>query len=103
VATYNQTIVDAAREVGTAVAALQQSAAQRQARAQVIDAVDSLLRTAHARHKSGVTDIRPELDARISLQREKDASLQVQFATLVADIQLQAALGGGLNTMEPSP
>jgi outer membrane protein, multidrug efflux system len=103
VASYNQTIVDAAREVGTAVAALQQSAAQRQARAEVIAAADSLLRSAHTRQLSGVTDIRPELEARISLQREKDASLQVDFATLAADIQLQAALGGGLNTTENSP
>lgn len=102
VASYNQTIVDAAREVGTAVTALQQSAAQRQARAQVVAAADALLRTAHSRQQSGVTDIRPELDARISLQREKDVSLQVDYATLAADIQLQAALGGGLNT-EPSP
>ena len=103
VASYNQVIVDAAREVGTAVATLQQSAAQRQARAQVVAAADALLRSAHARQQSGVTDIRPELEARLSLKREQDASLQIDYATLVADIQLQAALGGGLTTMETSP
>jgi outer membrane protein, multidrug efflux system len=103
VASYNQAVVDAAREVGTAVTALQQSAAQRQARAQAVAAVASLLHSTHARQQSGVTDIRPELDARISLQREKDASLQVDYAALVADIRLQAALGGGLTTTENSP
>jgi outer membrane protein, multidrug efflux system len=98
VASYNQAVVDAAREVGTAVTTLQQSAAQRLARAQVVAAADTQLRTARARQQSGVTDIRPELEARISLQRERDASLQVDYANLVADIRLQAALGGGLNT-----
>ena len=102
VASYNQTVVDAAREVGSAVITLQQSAAQRQARTQAVAAADSLLRSAHARQQSGVADVRPELDARISLQREKDASLQVDYQTLVADIRLQAALGGGLTT-ETSP
>ena len=61
------------------------------------------MRTASARQRAGVTDLRPELEARIALLREQDASLQVEYATLVADVQLQAALGGGLNTTETSP
>ena len=103
VARYNETIVDAAREVGTAATTLEQSAAQRAERAQQIEAADLLLRAAHARQQSGVADIRPELEARLSLQREQDASLQLDYATLVADIQLQSALGGGLTTTETSP
>jgi outer membrane protein, multidrug efflux system len=103
VARYNETIVDAAREVGTAATALEQSSAQRQERARQVQAAGSLLRSAHARQQSGVTDLRPELEARLSLQREQDVSLQLDYATLVADIQLQAALGGGLTTTEASP
>jgi outer membrane protein TolC len=84
-------------------AALEQSSAQRQERARQVQAAGSLLRSAHARQQSGVTDLRPELEARLSLQREQDVSLQLDYATLVADIQLQAALGGGLTTTEASP
>ncbi|MEO8307184.1 MAG: efflux transporter outer membrane subunit [Pseudomonadota bacterium] len=103
VARYNETIVDAAREVGTAASKLTQSSAQRVERANQVQAAQSLLRSARARQQSGVTDLRPELDASISLQRELDASLQVDYSILVADIQLQAALGGGLTTTETSP
>ena len=54
-----------------------------------------LLRSARARQRAGVTTLRPELDARLALLREQDAASQIDYAALVADIQLQAALGGG--------
>jgi multidrug efflux system outer membrane protein len=103
VARYNETVVGAAREVGAAATALEQSTAQRQQRDRQVESATALLRSAGARQRAGVTDLRPELDARLALLREQDASLQVEYATLVADIQLQAALGGGLTTTESSP
>lgn len=102
VARYNETIVDAAREVGGAATALEQSAAQRQQRALQLESAAAQMRFAIARQHAGITDLQPELEARLSLLRERDAGIQIDYAALVADIQLQTALGGGLTATESS-
>lgn len=103
VAAYNEKVVGAAREVGAAAIALEQSAQQRQLRARQVQAASALMNSASARQRAGVVDLRPELEARLELLREQDVSVQIDYAALVADIQLQAALGGGFTEPEDSP
>ncbi len=104
VARYNETVVGAAREVGAAATALEQSTAQRQQRDRQVAVSHRLaaLRAARASTPASRTCARNSMPA-LALLREQDASLQIDYATLVADIQLQAALGGGLTTTETSP
>jgi outer membrane protein, multidrug efflux system len=95
IARYNETVVDAAREVSLSAASLTQSGAQRRQREQVLAAASESLRMANVRAQTGLTDLRPELDARLALLREKDLKILLDQAALIADIQLQEALGGG--------
>ncbi|MEY2855607.1 MAG: hypothetical protein RL030_2739 [Pseudomonadota bacterium] len=95
IARYNETVVDAAREVSLSAASLTQSGAQRRQREQALAAASESLRMASARSKAGLTDLRPELDARVVLLREEDLKVLLDQAALVADVQLQEALGGG--------
>lgn len=95
VARYNESVVDAAREVAGAAAALLQSATQRAQRERVLAASGESLRMASARARTGLTDRRPELEAQVTHLRELDARVQLDLAAVLADIQLQEALGGG--------
>jgi multidrug efflux system outer membrane protein len=98
VAAYQQTLVDAAREVATQAATRAQLAAQRQQRLIEIDAALRLHASAAARVRQGTTDLRAELAATESWLTERDALLQLDAAALSADIGLQRALGGGYTT-----
>jgi outer membrane protein, multidrug efflux system len=95
IARYNETVVDAAREVSLSAASLTQSGAQRRQREQVLATASESLRMAGVRAQAGLTDLRPELDARLVLLREQDLKILLDQAALVADVQLQEALGGG--------
>ena len=102
IAAYNEAVVDAAREVGSAAANLVQAGQQRRERAALLESSDALLRSAEARTQAGLTDARPALAARLELLRERDLQIQIEHAALVADIQLKEALGGGFrDTVEP--
>jgi outer membrane protein, multidrug efflux system len=95
IARYNETVVDAAREVSVSAASLAQSGAQRRQREQALAAATESLRMASVRSQAGLTDLRPELDARLVLLRETDLAVLLDQAALIADVQLQEALGGG--------
>lgn len=102
IAEYDQTIVDAAREVGFAATQLTQAAAQREQRRAQQAATDQLLRVASARVRAGTTDLRPQLQAELDLLAERDASLQLDHALIDADVALQESLGGGYSSTESS-
>ena len=102
IATYDETVVTAAREVATAASNSLQITAQRRERAVQIDASIELQRTAAARADAGITDLRPQLTADLSLLAQRDALMQLQAAALFADIALQRALGGGYEFKEES-
>jgi multidrug efflux system outer membrane protein len=95
IADYDEAVVDAAREVGTAVTRLTQAAAQREQRRSQQAAAEQLVRSAGARVRAGTTDIRPQLEAETDLLRERDALAQLDQARIDADVALQQALGGG--------
>jgi len=95
VAEYNTAVVDAARELGSAAQRVQGAQAQRGAREQAQQAASALLGSARARLAGGLTHRGPELDAQIALLSAQDALLQNDYERVVADVQLNQALGGG--------
>jgi multidrug efflux system outer membrane protein len=95
VASYQDTVVSAARDVATQASTRAQIAAQRTQRVIEVDAAHQLQRSAAARVRQGIIDARTELTATESWMEQRDALLQLDSAALSADIALQRALGGG--------
>lgn len=101
IAEYNQTIVEAVREVAQGGAQLQgieqqitqQSAATALARAQ--------LASAQARMDHGLANNSSVLNARQSLLKQRDADLYLQQVQLLAEVALTNALGGGYHEEAP--
>ncbi|MGC1386986.1 MAG: efflux transporter outer membrane subunit [Steroidobacteraceae bacterium] len=95
VAVYQDTVVDAAREVATQASTLAQLSAQRTQREIELDAALKLKISAAARVRQGLTDPRPELSATDAWIAQQDALLELDAAAVAADIGLKRALGGG--------
>jgi len=95
VASYRETVVAAARDVATQATTLAQLAAQRTQRAVELDAALELKASAAARVRQGIADSRTELAAAQSLIEQRDALVQLDAASVSADIGLKRALGGG--------
>ncbi len=95
IAQYDQTVVDAARDVATQAAAREQAAAQRAQRALQVDAARELRDSASAQVRQGIKDERIALSAALALIEEQDAMIRIDASALSADIGLQRALGGG--------
>jgi outer membrane protein, multidrug efflux system len=95
VATYQDTVVSAARDVATQASTRAQISAERTQRTLQVDAAAQLRDSASARVRQGITDSRSELTATESWIEQRDALLQLDAAALSADIALQRALGGG--------
>ncbi len=98
VAGYQDTLVNAARDVATQAASRAQFAAQRTQRLAAVEAAQRLRAGAAARVRQGVTDSRAELTATETWIEQRDALLQLDAAALSADIGLTRALGGGYET-----
>jgi multidrug efflux system outer membrane protein len=95
VASYNETVVSAARDVAMQASTQAQIAARRTQRAIEVDSARLLQAGAAARVRQEIADPRAELTAMESLLEQRDALLQLDAAALSADIALQRALGGG--------
>ncbi len=95
VATYDQTVIEAARDVATEAATLTQIAAEKSERARELAAARRLERSAAARVRQGVSDPRGELAARMTVLEQRDALVQFDAAEVAADVALLRALGGG--------
>jgi multidrug efflux system outer membrane protein len=95
VSNYTDTVVDAAREVGTQVTTLAQIDARRKERAGEVAAALSIKDVAAARVQQGLVDARTELSAAETWIDRRDALLQLDADAVSADIALQRALGGG--------
>jgi multidrug efflux system outer membrane protein len=103
VASYRETLVDAARDVATQAATRAQIAAQRAQRVIEVDAAQRLRASAAARVRQGVDDSRTELTATDSWIEQRDALLQLDAQALSTDIGLQRALGGGYERTKATP
>lgn len=100
VSTYQDTVVSAAREVGTQVTTLAQIESERVQRRLQVDAAKKIEAAEGARVEQGLNDARTELSANEAWIAQRDMLLQLDAAALSADIALQQALGGGYS---PSP
>jgi multidrug efflux system outer membrane protein len=101
VATYNDAVMSAARELGTAAQRALATATQQSLRERTRQAADALLASARARLKGGLTHRGPELAARSQLLAAQDSLVQIEYERVAADIQLIVALGGGYSEQEP--
>jgi multidrug efflux system outer membrane protein len=95
VSAYDATLVDAARDVATAAATRTRLAEERAERAIQVGTAAELQKTAAARVRQGLADLRSELSATDAWMEQRDELLQLDAAALSADISLQRALGGG--------
>jgi multidrug efflux system outer membrane protein len=101
IATYNEAIIGAAREVASSVIAGEQAESEREQQLAQFEASAALERSATARARQGLTDLRPQLSAQYALLVQRDALAQIDAARLSADIALQRALGGGFEESRP--
>lgn len=95
VASYQETVVSAARDVAAQATTRAQIAVERTQRVIQVDSARQLHSSAAARVRQDITDARAELTATESWIEQRDALLQLDAAALSADIALQRALGGG--------
>ncbi len=95
VATYNEAIISAARDVASSVIAGEQAESERVQQLAQLQASAQLEQSAIARTRQGLTDLRPQLSAQYAVLVQRDALAQIDAARLSADIALQRALGGG--------
>ena len=100
VAGYQETVVNAARDVATQASTRAQVGAERAQRVIEVDAARQLQGSAAARVRQGIVDPRAELAATESWIDQRDVLLQLDAAALSADIALQRALGGGYESPE---
>jgi len=103
VASYQETVVEAARDVATQASTLAQIRAQRAQRAIELDAAFKLQASAAARVRQGLTDSRMQLTATESWLEQRDALVQLDAAAVSADIGLKRALGGGYERAKSTP
>jgi multidrug efflux system outer membrane protein len=103
IATYNGAVMDAARDVGSAARRLESAQAQRTLRERQEQAAEALLHSASARVARGLTHRGPEVDARLLLLSTQDSLQQNAYDTVIADIQLNQALGGGFTDEGTTP
>lgn len=95
IATYDDTVVSAAREVGTGAITRSDLLARRPQRVQAVDLAAGLARTAAARAGAGLSDARPRLTADAQWLDAQDQLLQLDAEALQSDLDLIRALGGG--------
>jgi multidrug efflux system outer membrane protein len=103
IASYDQTLVDAARDVSTQLATRQQLIAQREQRLIEAQAASKLHASAAAQVRQGLVDGRIELSAAEVLLDQRDVLMQIDAQLLSADIGLQRALGGGYDAAQDMP
>jgi multidrug efflux system outer membrane protein len=103
IAEYDDTVVNAAREAGSAAAQVAQAARQRHEREQQLAAVTALGAAASERLAGQLTHAGPVLAAQLDEVAQRDALVQVDLAALLADVQLKQALAGTPAPRETKP
>jgi multidrug efflux system outer membrane protein len=95
VASYNTTLLDAARDLSTQALTAQQINALRQERNTQLAAAKAQFDSALAREHQGLTDLRMPLQIDVTYQQQRDAMLVLNTQAISADIAMTKALGGG--------
>jgi len=100
VAAYRASVIGAAREVNTQLAARATLEQEAELRTRAVLAAEALHASAAARATAGLIDERPVISAALQLLAQRDAAAQAQLLRLNAELELIRALGGGYR-MEP--
>ncbi|MFZ6772492.1 efflux transporter outer membrane subunit [Undibacterium sp. SXout7W] len=95
VATYNQSLTDALREIADQVKTLQSSEVQAQQQQASEAAANAVLQLAQQRQKAGTANVLPVLSAEAALLTQKKISLDIAIRHADSQINLIKALGGG--------
>jgi outer membrane protein TolC len=95
VAAYNAAVLDAAREVADAAAALRSLARQQAEQAQAQAAAAEALALAQQRFRAGLGNRLPVLQAEAQLLAQRAQATDLQARRLDAQAALATALGGG--------
>lgn len=100
IADYNQSVVNAVREVAQEGVSLQGLQKQRDEQAVVAAATEALLRGVQARYQNGLADRAALLAAELAVAKQRDSSLQLKDQQLLANVALIKALGGGYQSKD---
>lgn len=97
IATYDQRVLDAVRDVAQAAAALQGLAAQSRQQREATELTRQLQRSIEARLRQGLADRAGTVQASLSVLRERQSELQLDRQRLQTEVALTEALGGGFD------
>jgi NodT family efflux transporter outer membrane factor (OMF) lipoprotein len=97
VAQYNETLVRALREVADATASQQAVGAQLSETQAAVTASQEAFTVAQARYKGGLSNFLAVLSAQDALLRNRQLLVGLQARTVVANLDLIRALGGGFH------
>ena len=97
IATYDQRVLDAVRDVAQAAAALQGLDAQARQQHEAAVQTEALQRSAQARLRQGLADHASTLQADLAVLLERQAGLQLDRQRLQTEVALTQSLGGGFH------
>lgn len=97
IATYDQRVLDAVRDVAQAAAALQGLDVQARQQHEAAVQTEALQRSAQARLRQGLADRASTVQADLAVLRELQAGLQLDRQRLQTEVALTQALGGGFH------
>lgn len=100
VASYNTTLLDAARDLSTQALTAQQIGALRKERTTQLEAAKAQFDSALAREHQGLIDLRVPLHVDVVFQQQRDAMILLDTQAISADIAMTKALGGGYASPE---
>jgi outer membrane protein, multidrug efflux system len=103
IADYNQTVLNAVRDVAQQAINMRGTEQQIDRQDEVMRANNDLLKTAQAKFRQGLADRSSVLNATLALSRQEDESLQLKNQQLQAEVSLIKALGGGYRADSATP
>jgi multidrug efflux system outer membrane protein len=103
IAAYDDAVVNAAREAGTAATLLAQAGQQRAEREQQLSAARSMTSYAAARLDGELSHAGPGLAAQLAELNEQQQLISVNLSAVLADVQLKQALAGNPAPTEDKP
>lgn len=92
---YRSTVLNALKDVETALGQVASLADQQKYKTQQVNAASEAFRISEIQYREGVTDLLNVLQAQQTLFSAEDQLVQIKLARIQADIGLYVALGGG--------
>ncbi|NIJ70813.1 efflux transporter outer membrane subunit [Xanthomonas sp. 60] len=103
VASYNQSVLDALREVADEVAAVQSLQQQAQAQQQAVDIARAAFELADQRYRAGIGNYLDVLTAQSTLLQSQQRLAGLTSQQVVSSVRLSQALGGGFELPAGTP